>query len=444
MNRTDRVEISDGFEQSNVDIAGLIAKRRTAVLASMVGTSIEWYDFILYSIASGLIFPSLYFAKSDPLSATLSSYGIFALGFVARPLGALIFGHYGDRIGRKGTLIATLIMMGLGTFSVALVPTYVQIGIAGAVTLTVLRFIQGVGVGGEWAGSVLVAMEWARPERRGFAASWPQIGVPLGLVLANLAFAAASFATGSAFMSWGWRLPFAASILLVGLGFLIRRAVEETPVFRTIAQENRIQQQPVARVIKQHYRKILIIAFMRIVEMAFFQVMTVFIYTFSLQRLHLGHDTILQTLLVAACVCTAAIPVFGNLSDRVGRKRLFIIGTIAAPAFAFAYFALLSAGSLTLSLIMIALSLIPFAMMYGSESVLIADNFSPELRYSGSSIGYQLSAIIGGGPTPIIVTLLFHHDHTGFAIAGYILVCAIISLIAVSFLKERHEASGQD
>ena len=411
--------------------------RRRAIVASVVGTSIEWYDFILYSIASGLIFPALYFSRDDPFLATLNAYAVFAVGFVARPVGALIFGHYGDRLGRKGTLIATLMLMGIGTCAVAFIPTYAAIGIWGAVCLSVLRFVQGVGVGGEWAGSVLVAMEWSAPGTRGFSASWPQIGVPLGLISANLAFAAVSIATGDAFLVWGWRIPFLFSAVLVGVGLYIRRTVDETPVFRALEAEHRIERRPVVQAIRKNYRQIFLVAFMRMSEMSVFQIMTVFVFTFGTMVLHLDRNFILAAVMAAAAVQCLCIPLFGGLSDRIGRKRLFSAGAIIAGLFTFGYFALIGTGRPVVVFAAIALSLVPHAMMYGPEAALIAENFSGERRYSGSSIGYQLASLIGGGPTPVITAMLFMHDHSGYGVAGYVLLCSLVSVVAVSFLEER-------
>src|SRR5690349_20405712 len=242
---------------------------RRAIIASTIGTTIEWYDFFLYSIVTGLVFAKLYFPQSDALTGTLEAFGVYAVGFVARPIGAAIFGHWGDRLGRKSALIATLVLMGVGTFLVALVPTYESIGIWGAVLLTVLRFIQGVGVGGEWGGSVLLAMEWARTDQhRGFIASWPQFGVPAGLFLANLAVLVCSALSGDAFLSWGWRIPFLISILLVGLGLWIRLGIEETPTFRRLVAENRVEKSPAMEVIRRQPKEIILTALARMAEQA--------------------------------------------------------------------------------------------------------------------------------------------------------------------------------
>ncbi len=404
---------------------------RRAVIASTVGTSIEWYDFILYSVATALVLPALFFPASNPLSGELQSSAIFAIGFFARPVGAIVFGHYGDRLGRKASLVATLLLMGFGTFTVAFLPSYQQAGPWGAILLVVLRFIQGVGVGGEWSGAVLVAMEWAPPGRRGFYASWPQIGVPLGLILANAAFAAAGAFSGDAFLAWGWRLPFLASGLLVIVGLLIRLGVAETPVFREIAERRAIQKRPVLQALRTGWRTIIATALLRVSEMSNYQVMTVFVYVFAHDVLHLARGFTLLALLGAAMLAVVLIPVFGALSDRVGRKRLFIIGVAVTGAYGFAYFSLLSTGSTVLIAAAIVVSLVPHAMQYGPEAAFITEAYAADTRYSGSAVGYQLASIVAG-PVPAITVTLFAADRSGFAIAAYLAVCAAISIAAAA------------
>jgi MFS family permease len=273
---------------------------RRAVIASTVGTAIEWYDFFLYSVVTGLVFAKLFFPNSDPLVGTLEAFGVYAVGFIARPVGAAIFGHYGDRIGRKATLIATLMLMGVATFLVALVPTYEQVGIWGAVILTILRFIQGVGVGGEWGGSVLLAMEWARTNHsRGFIASWPQFGVPCGLFLANLAVLSFSQMSGEQFLSWGWRLPFFLSLILVAIGLWIRLGIMETPVFTRLVVERKIARAPMLEVIKRHPGDIILSALARMAEQAPFYIFTAFVFSYGTGTLHVSRDFLLVAVLVA-------------------------------------------------------------------------------------------------------------------------------------------------
>ena len=410
---------------------------RRAVIASTVGTAIEWYDFFLYSTVTGLVFAKLFFPHSDPWVGTLEAFGIYAVGFIARPIGAAIFGHYGDRIGRKSTLIATLLLMGLATAAVAIVPTYESIGIWGAVILTALRFIQGVGVGGEWGGSVLMSMEWARGNHsRGLIASWPQFGVPCGLFLANLAVLAFSQMSGEQFLSWGWRIPFAVSLVLVGVGLYIRLGILETPVFAKLLEERQVERTPMLTVIKRHPREILLSAFARMAEQAPFYIFTAFIFSYGIETLHVSRNFLLTAVLSASVLSFISIPLFGHISDRIGRKNMYMIGAVTTGVFGFIYFALLHTGSEAIIFLAIILSLLPHDMMYGPQAALIAESFTGRLRYSGSSLGYQLASIIAGGPAPLIATWLFGTFHSSTAIAVYIAVCAVITLVATAMMTD--------
>lgn len=430
---------STGFSPLDAATAsspGNARDRRRAAIASTVGTIIEWYDFGLYAIAAGLVFPQLYFPKSDPFMAVLSAFIVFAVGYIARPLGALIFGHYGDRIGRKGALVATILMMGAGTFLVALVPTYEQIGPWGAVILCVLRFIQGIGIGGEWSGAILVAMEWAKTEKRGLFASWPQIGVPMGAVFANGAVVGASLLTGPGFMTWGWRVPFALSFVLVIVGLWIRLGLEETPVFRDLVEKRRIARQPIPEALRLCWRPILATVFLRLSELASFIVFAFMVFTIGVQMQHLSRDFILLAVMAGLCVESCVVPISGALSDRYGRKRMFMIGVALSGIVGFAYFAGFATGTPAIIAIVIVLSFVPHGIQYGPEGALITENFPARLRYSGSSIGYQLASVIGGGLAPFITTGLLARDPMGYLVAVYLAVCAAISLIAACFLQE--------
>lgn len=419
---------------------------RRAVVASTIGTSIEWYDFFLYSTATGLVFAKLFFPKSDPAVATLNVFLIYAVGFIARPIGAAIFGHYGDRIGRKTTLIATLLLMGIATFLIGFVPSYATIGIWGAILLVVLRFVQGVGVGGEWGGSVLMSMEWGHKRRRGFIASWPQFGVPVGLFLANGGLLVMSNIAGpTGFANWGWRVPFYFSIVLVGVGLYVRLRVLETPLFQRLVAEKRIEPTPVLEVIRRNWREILQSAFLRLSEQAPFYIFTAYVFTYGTTVLKQQRNFILYAVLAASVLSFFSIPLFGYLSDRIGRKRVYMGGVALMGVWGFIYFGLLDTKVAVLMFIAIFLSLIPHDAQYGPQAALIAESFTGRLRYSGASLGYQLASVIAGGPAPLIATTLLVGPKflgigaykTSLAIAIYILATAVISFVAVSMVKER-------
>ena len=413
------------------------AQLRKAVIASTIGTTIEWYDFFLYGTAAGLVFGKLYFPNSDPLSATLLAFGTYFIGFIGRPIGAAIFGHYGDRIGRKATLIATLLCMGIATFLVAFVPTYASIGIWGAILLTILRALQGIGVGGEWGGSVLLAMEWSRTHgQRGLVASWPQFGVPAGLFLANVAVLAFSAWSGDQFLVWGWRIPFALSIILVGVGLWIRLGILETPVFQKLLDSDKVEKAPILEVIKKQPREIILSALARMSEQAPFYIFTAFIFAYAVNTLKMDRNFILAAVMAAAVVSFVTIPLSGHISDRIGRRKMYLIGVVLTGLFGFLYFGMVDTAIPSAVFIAIVLSLIPHDIQYGPQAALIAEAFTPRLRYSGSSLGYQLASIIAGGPAPIIATALFAHYQTGYAIAIYIAACAVISAVAAAFMPD--------
>jgi MFS family permease len=410
---------------------------RIAVLGSTVGAIIVSSDVLLYSSMAGLVFGRLFFLQSDPLVGILQAFGIFVFGFIARPIGAAIFGHYGDRIGRKPTLIATFLITGFATLAVGLVPTYQAIGIGGAVILTVIRFIQGIGIGGEWAGSVLLPMEWARTnQHRGFITSWPQCALPAGIVLSNVSVLALNLTWGADFLVWGWRLPFMLSIVAVGIAVYLVGRVLETPIFKRVLDDEKVARAPVIEVVREQPGRIILTALTRMAEQAPFFVFLSFIFTYGTTVLHTSRDMLLLAVLLGAALSILSIPLAGQISDQIGRKRMYLIGAAAMAIFGFVYFALLNTAIPALIFIAIILSFVPHAMMYGCQAALITECFAPRLRYSGSSLGFHLGSLVAGAPAPLVATALFTATGTGYSLAFYILGCAIISIIATLFLPD--------
>jgi MFS family permease len=413
------------------------AQLRRAVIASTVGTTIEWYDFLLYGTVTGLVFGKLFFPKSDPIVGVLEAFAVFFIGFVGRPIGAAIFGHWGDRIGRKATLIVTLLVTGISTAAVGAVPTYDSIGIWGAVLLTVIRLIQGIGVGGEWGGSVLLAMEWARTnKRRGFLSSWPQFGAPAGFFLANLAVLVFLNISGDQFMTWGWRIPFFLSLIMVVVGLWIRLGIMETPVFQKVVEEERIERVPVLEVLRRQPMQVLLTALLRLPEQAPGYIFGAFIFTYGTTILGTSRDFLLTAVIASSIVGFIWVVIAGSLSDNVGRKRMFIIGCVFMAVFGFIYFPLPNTMNPVIIFITITASSLPVMTLYGPEAALIAESFTPRLRYSGTSLGYQLASIIAGGPSPFIATWLLAAYHSPLPIAFYILLCAVVGAIATALLTD--------
>jgi MFS family permease len=410
---------------------------RRAVIASTVGTTIEWYDFLLYGVVTGLVFGKVYFPGTDPLVSALQAFGVFFIGFAARPIGAVVFGHYGDRIGRKATLIITLLITGIATAAVGLVPSYNTIGIWGGIILTFLRVIQGIGVGGEWGGSVLLAMEWARTNKnRGFIASWPQLGAPAGTGLAYIAVLLFSWLSGDQFLTWGWRIPFLLSIVMVGVGLWMRLGILETPAFQRILAENKVERAPTIEVLRRQPREVVLAAFLRLAEQSPGYIFNAFVFTYGTTVLGASRNLLLSALIVATALGLIWVPIAGALSDRIGRKQMYIIGCVFVALFTFVYFALLGTKVPGLIFLAVALSFVPVMTMYGPEAALIAEAFTPRLRYSGASIGYQFASIIAGGPAPFISTWLFASYHSTIPISIYVVICAVISIVSSCLLPD--------
>jgi metabolite-proton symporter len=412
-----------------------------AVIASTVGTSIEWYDFFLYGSAAALVFGKQFFPTFDPLTGVLLAFGTYFVGFAGRPVGAAIFGHYGDRIGRKATLITTLLLMGVATFLVGLVPPYENIGPWAGIILTLLRALQGIGVGGEWGGSVLLSMEWgARTGKRGFIASWPQFGVPVGLLLSNGILAATTALTGPSFETWGWRIPFLLSIVLVGVGLYIRLGVLESPVFSRLLAEKRIAAAPVVEVLRKNWREVLLSCLIRTGQQAPFYIFWTFVLSYGTTTLGLSRQEMLNDTLLASGVSLFTVPLWGYVSDRIGRRRMYIIGAVLMALFVWPYFALLDTRASPLVLLAILAAPIIHDMQYGPQAAFIAEAFTPRLRYSGASLGYHLASVTAGGPAPLIATALLSQFNSSAPIVLYMVICAVISVVSAAALPDRGKA----
>jgi MFS family permease len=408
-----------------------------AVAASAIGTTIEWYDFFLYGVAAASVFPKKFFPGSDPFTATLLSFSTYFVGFAARPIGAAIFGHYGDRVGRKALLITTMMMMGIATVGIGLVPSYETIGIWGAVLLTLGRVLQGLGVGGAWSGSVLMAGEWADPKRRGFTTSFAQLGAPAGMVLSNGALALMTAVTSDqAFLDWGWRIPFLASIILVFVGLYVRIGVLETPVFAKLKAKGTVSRAPVLDVIRRNWREVLLTALLRSGQQIPFYIFTTYVITYTTQQLGFSRGTILNYVMIQSVISIGTVMLFGYLSDIFGRRRITAIGCIAMMVFPFVYFGLLDTKSAGLAFLAIVISIPIQDIQYGPQAAFIAESFPGSLRYSGSALGYQLSSITAGGPAPLIALYLMQHFHSSTPIAIYISLSAVVSLVCVFILRE--------
>jgi MFS family permease len=425
-----------------VDDAEQRKQVRRAVIASTVGTSIEWYDFFLYGTVAALAFPKLFFPSASAYAGTLESFATFFVGFAARPVGAWIFGHFGDRIGRKSTLIVTLLLMGIATFLIGVMPTYSTLGVWAAVLLIVLRICQGIGVGGEWGGSVLMSMEWHRGNRRGFIASWPQAGVPIGLALSIGAVRISSELTGDNFTTSGWRYPFLFSALLILVGLFIRLRVLETPLFAKVLEMKEVAKAPVPEVLRHHWREIGLSALARMAEQAPFYIFTTYVLTYGTAELGFQRNFLLNAVLLAAIVSLFSTPFFGYLSDIVGRRRMYLIGTVALLAFAFPYIGLLNSKTSALVVVAIVASILVHDMMYGPQAAFIAESFPTRLRYSGASLGYQLASVVAGGPAPLLAAWLLHTFNSGYAIAGYMALTGVISSVAAAMLGSRNLAAS--
>jgi MFS family permease len=408
-----------------------------AVAASTIGTTVEWYDFFLYGSAAALVFPRLFFSGLDPYLANTLSYVTFYAGFVARPIGAALFGHFGDRIGRKALLVTTMMVMGVATMAVGLVPPHAAIGLWGAVALTFLRVLQGIAVGGEWSGSVLMAGEWAPPGRRGFTTSFPQMGAPLGMIMANSALSIMTVSVDeAAFLSWGWRVPFLASIFLVAIGLYIRIGILESPVFANLKARKKIVRAPVVEVLRSNWREVALTTLLRTGQLAPYYITTTYILTYGTQVLGLSRTVLLNCVAIRSIGSLLIIPLAGHISDRIGRKKVVAAGCIGTGLWIFALFGLLNTKVVGLIIVGLMLDGILQDLQYAPQAALIAENFPASCRYTGSGLGYHLAAITAGGPAPVIAAYLFNAYHTSTAIAVFALATTIVSLLTLIPLRD--------
>ena len=415
---------------------------RTVVGASLIGTTIEWYDFFLYGAAAALVFNKLFFPSFDPLVGTLLAFATFGVGFAARPLGGIVFGHYGDKIGRKAMLVTTLLLMGGATFLIGLLPTYGSVGTLAPILLIALRLVQGFALGGEWGGAVLMASEHGTPERRGLYASWPQAGAPGGQLLAVGVLAILNATTTpQQFESWGWRIPFLLSAVLVFIGMYIRLAVSESPVFKAAQARAESTTEakpklPITQVVRDYKREILIAMGARLAENISFYVITAFILTYATTQLQLSRQFALNAVLIASAIHFVVIPLMGALSDRLGRRPLYLAGAAGVGLWAFVFFQLLDTKSFPLFVFAVSVGLIFHAAMYGPQAAFFSELFGTSVRYTGASVGYQLASIFAGGLAPFIATALLARYRSSLPISLYLLGAAVLTIIAVLAARE--------
>jgi metabolite-proton symporter len=436
----ERATARSGTERSDSGIVRVVA-------ASMAGTTVEWYDFFLYGVAAAVVFPAVFFPTGDPTAGTLASLATFAIGFIARPLGGLVFGHFGDRIGRKKLLVLSLLLMGVSTFAIGLLPGYATIGVAAPLLLVLLRLIQGFALGGEWGGAVLIVSEHGDPARRGYWASWPQAGVPVGQLLANgLLFLLSAMQSEEAFVSWGWRIPFLLSAVLVLIGLYVRLAVEESPVFREAqakaaerAAAGEKESLPILEVFRRYPREVLTAMGARFAENVSYYIFTIVITTYATKRLGLTSATVLGAVLIGAAVHLITIPIWGALSDRYGRRPLYLLGAAGVGIWAFVFFALVDTRSFPLIVLAVVGGLLFHGAMYGPQAAFLSELFGTKVRYSGVSVGYQLASIFAGGLAPLIAVWLYTRFDSGYAVAVYVALSAVVTIVAVGTYGETRD-----
>lgn len=415
------------------------------LVSSVVGTAVEWYDFFLYGTASALVFGKLFFPSFDPAAGTIAAFGTFAIGYVARPFGAIFFGHFGDRIGRKATLVATLMIMGIATFIIGILPTYDSIGVWAPILLVLMRFCQGLGVGGEWGGAVLLVVESAPEGKRGYYGSFPQLGVPIGLLLSTGVFALVSQLPNDQFLSWGWRIPFLLSVVLIAIGLFIRLRVIESPVFESAKASGDVVKAPLIELLRRHPKEIVLALGTRFATDITFNVMNVFMLAYGTQQLGLPKSVFLNAILIGCTVELFTLPLFGKLSDRIGRRKVYLMGAVFVALYGFLFFQLVETKDpLYIVLAYVCGLALSQASVYGVQSTWFAELFGTRVRYTGASLPYQIAGIITSGPAPLIATYLFTTYHQTLPIAGYIAVTAVVSLVCAYFLAETFRRDLRD
>jgi metabolite-proton symporter len=406
------------------------------VVASFIGTAVEWYDFFLYGTAAALVFNRLFFPTIDPVAGTMAAFATYAVGFFARPVGGVLFGHFGDRIGRKSMLVVTLMMVGMSTFLIGVLPTYDAVGVLAPVLLVTLRFVQGLGVGGEWAGAVLMVVERGDGRWRGFAASWVQAGAPVGLLLATGVIGLVSMMPEESFLAWGWRVPFLLGIVLTGVGLFIRVRLIESPLFAKVLEEKPAEV-PLFDVLRRHPRNVLLAMGARDAENAYNYFVTVFVLSYGTGRLGYSRESLLNGVVFGAVVHLVATPLFGALSDRVGRRPVYLGGAVFLALFSFPFFWLLETGSVAAAWLAITLGLVGHAAMYGPQAAFLSELFGTRVRYTGASLGYQLAAPFSGGLAPLVATaLLVWSDGRPWPVVVYLVGMAAVTIVAVVLAAE--------
>lgn len=409
------------------------------LIASLIGSSIEWFDYFLYGTVAALVFNQAFFHSDNPTVGLMLAYASFALAFFIRPLGGVIFSHIGDRIGRKKTLVLTLSLMGGSTVLMGFLPTYDSIGVMAPILLILLRLVQGIGLGGEWGGALLLAVEYAPKEKRGFFGSIPQMGVTIGMLLGTLALSVMTLLPESAFMSWGWRVPFILSALLVFFGLWIRKGIDETPSFKKAQEKGEIAKIPFVETMRTHWKEVLIAVGAKVVETAPFYIFGTFIVSYATTQLGFSRTVTLNAVTIATIVTSILIPIMGSLSDKIGRKKLYVGGTILMMLYAFPYFWLLHQGSSALLILATVLGLgIIWAPITAVLGTMFSEIFKSNVRYTGISLGYQIGAAVAGGTAPLIATaLLSAYNNSYVPVALYIILASTISLIAISTVRDR-------